>query len=187
MKTSLATTLSVVGVLAAGSVAFAVNTSVLDSADQTPTASQALEATITDLATAEATAEATPVTGQSVNTVAPPVTVASATGVQTSYNIDGVAVVTLSREGESLSVVSVTPVSGYTYTALNESISRIEIRFTKGSSVLKFHADIIGDRVVTSVMNEPQLSGAPTRPHSHDEEHDEDHDEEHGDGEHDDD
>ena len=183
MKTSLATTLSVVGVLAAGSVAFAVNTSVLDSADQTPTASQALEATITDLATAEAT----PVTGQSVNTVAPPVTVASATGVQTSYNIDGVAVVTLSREGESLSVVSVTPVSGYTYTALNESISRIEIRFTKGSSVLKFHADIIGDRVVTSVMNEPQMSGAPTRPHSHDEEHDEDHDEDHEEGEHDDD
>ena len=183
MKTSLATTLSVVGVLAAGSVAFAVNTSVLDSADQTPTASQALEATITDLATVEAT----PVSGQSVNTVAPPVTVASATDVQTSYNIDGVAVVTLSRNGESLSVVSVTPVSGYTYTAINESISRIEIRFTKGSAVLKFHADIIGDRVVTSVMNEPQLSGAPTRPHSHDEEHDEDHDEEHEDGEHDDD
>lgn len=183
MKTSLATTLSVVGVLAAGSVAFAVNTSVLDSADQTPTASQALEATITDLATVEAT----PVSGQSVNTVAPPVTVASATDVQTSYNIDGVAVVTLSRNGESLSVVSVTPVSGYTYTAINESISRIEIRFTKGSAVLKFHADIIGDRVVTSVMNEPQMSGAPTRPHSHDEEHDEDHDEEHGDGEHDDD
>lgn len=187
MKTSLATTLSVVGVLAAGSVAFAVNTSVLDSADQTPSASQALEATITDLATAVAT----PVSGQSVNTVAPPATVESETAVQTSYNIDGVAVVTLSHDGESLSVVSVTPVSGYTYTASNESNSRIEIRFTKGSAVLKFHADIIGDRVVTSVMNEPQVSGAPTRPQSHDEEHDdehdEDHDEDHEDGEHDDD
>ena len=179
MKTSLATTLSVFGVLAAGSVAFAVNTSVLDSANQTPTASQALEATITDLATAEAT----PVSGQSVNTVAPPAKVESETSVQTSYNIDGVAVVTLSHDGESLSVVSVTPVSGYTYTASNESNSRIEIRFTKGSAVLKFHADIIGDRVVNSVMNEPQVSGAPTRPHSHDEEHDEDHE----DGEHDDD
>lgn len=183
MKTSLATTLSVIGVIAAGSVAYAVNTSVLDSADQTPTASQALEATITDLATEAAS----PVSGQSVNTVAPPATAPSATAVQTSYNIDGVAVVTLSRDGESLSVVSVTPVSGYTYAATNESISRIEIRFTKGAAVLKFHADIIGDRVVTSVMNEPQASGASPRPHSHGEEHDEDHEEDHEDGEHDDD
>jgi len=187
MKTSLATTLSVIGVIAAGSVAYAVNTSVLDSADQTPTARQALEATITDLATQEAS----PVSDQSVNTVAPTATVPSATAVQTSYNIDGVAVVTLSRDGESLSVVSVTPVSGYTYAATNESISRIEIRFTKGAAVLKFHADIIGDRVVTSVMNEPQASGAAPRPHSHDEEHeedhDEDHDEDHEEGEHDDD
>lgn len=183
MKTSLATTLSVVGVLAAGSVAFAVNTSVLDSAQQTPTASQALEATITDLATAETT----PVSGQSVISVAPHATVLGATAVQTSYNIDGVAVVTLSRDSESLSVVSVTPVSGYTYTASNEGISRIEIRFTKGSAVLKFHADIIGDRVVTSVMNESQASGAHTRPHSHDEDHDEEHDEDHENDEHDDD
>jgi len=179
MKTSLATTLSVVGVLAAGGVAFVVNTSVLDSADQTPTASQAFEATITDLATEAATL----VSGRSVDTAAPPATTPSTTAVQTSYNIDGVAVVTLSRDGESLSVVSVTPVSGYTYVATDESISRIEIRFTKGAAVLKFHADIIGDRIVTSVMNEPQASGASPRPHSHDEDHDEDHE----DGEHDDD
>ncbi len=51
MKTSIATTLSVVGVLAAGGVAFAVNTSVLDTATNQFSASQALEANIADIAT----------------------------------------------------------------------------------------------------------------------------------------
>lgn len=167
MKTSLATTLSVVGVLAAGGVAFAVNTSVLDSATQEPSASQALEATITDIAAGTSS----PVSGQSATTVAPPATDGSASAIQTTYNIDGVAVVTLSRDGGSLSVVSVAPMAGYTYEAANESASRIEIKFSKGNSVMKFHADIIGDRVVTSVMNQPPTSSGAKRPHAHNESH----------------
>ena len=183
MKTSLATTLSVVGVLAAGSVAFAVNTSVLDSATQEPNASQALEATITDIATGSSS----PVSGQSADTVVPLLPAEGATAVQTTYNINGVAVVTLSQDGDLLSVVNVVPSAGYTYKAMNESASRVEIKFTNGTSTMKFHADIIDNRIVTSVMNEPQASGVSPRPHSHDEEHEEEHEQEHEEGEHDDD
>ncbi|NBY13119.1 MAG: hypothetical protein EBQ75_09780 [Actinobacteria bacterium] len=46
MKTSLATTISVVGVLAAGGVALAVNSSVLDSATMTAENAPALQAEV---------------------------------------------------------------------------------------------------------------------------------------------
>lgn len=187
MKTSIATTLSVVGVLAAGGVAFAVNTSVLDTATNQFSASQALEANIADIATGDSGAEisaeqANPVSGQSATDTIAPATKAeapSATAVETSYNIAGIGVVTLSQNGNSLSVANVVPVSGYTFASMNESASRIEVVFKNGTKTLKFHADIIGDRIITSVLNEPApIAGAP-RPKSHDEEHDEDHDEDH--------
>ena len=189
MKTSIATTLSVVGVLAAGGVALAVNTSVLDTATNPVSASQALEANIADIASGDSGAattqeQANPVTGQAVtDTVAPDATAVapSATAaVETLYNIAGVGVVTLSQNGNSLSVANVVPASGYTFSSMNESATRIEIIFKNGTKTLKFHADIIGDRIITSVLNEPAgMNGAP-RPHHHGEDHDDDH--EGGDG-----
>jgi len=172
MKTSIATTLSVVGVLAAGGVAFAVNTSVLDTATNQFSASQALEANIADIATDDS---------DSSTTVEPPA------AAETSYNIDGIGVVTLSQSGNSLSVANVVPASGYTFSSMNESASRIEIIFKNGTKTLKFHADIIGGRIITSVLNEPTaVAGAP-RPHRHGEDHDEDHEDGHEEGEDDDD
>ena len=195
MKTSIATTLSVVGVLAAGGVAFAVNTSVLDTATNQFSASQALEANIADIATGDSDAaiseeQANPVSGQSATDTIAPATKAeapSATAVETSYNIAGIGVVTLSQNGSALSVANVAPVSGYTFTSMNESASRIEVIFKNGTKMLKFHADIIGDRIITSVLNEPtDPSGAPRMKH-HGEDHDDDHDGNHEEGEDDDD
>jgi hypothetical protein len=195
MKTSIATTLSVVGVLAAGGVAFAVNTSVLDTATNQFSASQALEANIADIATGDSGAaiseeQANPVSGQSATDTIAPATKAeapSATAVETSYNIAGIGVVTLSHNGSALSVANVAPVSGYTFTSMNESASRIEVIFKNGTKTLKFHADIIGDRIITSVLNEPtDPSGAPRMKHRG-EDHDDDHDGNHEEGEDDDD
>jgi hypothetical protein len=172
MKKSIATTLSVVGVLAAGGVAFAVNTSVLDTATNQFSASQALEANIADIASGS---------GSSETTVAP------SAAAETSYNIDGIGIVTLSQSGGTLSVANVEPVSGYTYSSVNESASRIEVTFKNDTKMLKFHADIIGDRIITSVLNEPtDPSGAPRMKH-HGEDHDDDHDGNHEEGEDDDD
>ena len=55
MKTSLATTLSITGVLAAGALAFTVNTSVLDNAVTTSEAAPALQADVVAVAVEPAT------------------------------------------------------------------------------------------------------------------------------------
>jgi hypothetical protein len=176
MKTTFATTFSIVGVLAAGGIAFAVNTSVLDTATNQISASQAIVAETVGIVPTENA----PVVEPTATTVAPPAI------VETAYNIAGVGVVTLSQNSNALSVSKVVPASGYTFTSVNESVSRIEVTFKSGSKTLKFHAEIIGGRIITSVLNEPTpLDGAP-HPKTHDEDHDEDHHEE-GEGEDDDD
>ena len=175
MKTSLATILSVTGVLAAGALAFTVNTSVLDNAVTTAEAAPALQADVIAVSNF----------APSAATTAPVTTAAAAAptvAAQSTYNIDGVAAITLSLDTNSLSVVSVTPVSGYTFAATTESNSRIAVALTLGGSVMTFHAEVLDGRIVTSVVAEqPRISNAAPKTRSYD---DDDEKNEHEDSEH---
>jgi len=162
MKTTFATTFSIVGVLAAGGIAFAVNTSVLDNATNQFSASQALEAEVDGIVLAQNSSTTDP----TAITVAPPAI------VETAYNIAGVAVVTLAQNGTSLSVANVAPAGDYTYSTVNETASRVLVTFTSGIKTVKFRAEIIGDRIITSVLNEPAPTATAPRPRTQDDDED---------------
>ena len=180
MKTSLATILSVTGVLAAGALAFTVNTSVLDNAVTTAEAAPALQADVIALSNfAPSAATSAP----SASTTAPVTTAAAAAAeptvaAQSTYNIEGVAAITLALDTNSLSVVSVTPVGGYTFAATTESNSRIAVALKLGDSVMTFHAEVLDGRIVTSVVAEqPRISNAAPKTRSYDDDDDDDDDE----------
>lgn len=190
MKTSLATILSVTGVLAAGALAFAVNTSVLDHAVTTSEAAPALQADVVPLAdftpSGVSTSAVTTQVAPAPAPVAPAVTaeVAAAVAAQSTYNIDGVAAITLALSDNSLSVVSVTPASGYTAAATAVSASRIEVVLTKSNSVMKFSAQVLDGRIVTSVVAEqPRVSTAA--PSNYNDDDDDENDDEHEENEND--
>lgn len=158
MKSSLATAISVGAVLAAGGIAYAVNTSVLDAtvtAEQAPAGSARRidEPSTTDTAVAgTGTTVADP--GQTVDaqvaaTTAPPAT-------RSAYDVQGLGIVTLEQTEATLAVVSVATEPGVSADSVQESATRVEVRFVDASGQsVKFHADVIGGRVVTSVMREP--------------------------------
>lgn len=198
MKPSLATAISFGAVLAAGGVAFAVNTSVLDAtvtAEQAPAdTARLVDQTATTVAAT--TGAATTVDGagtdqavvnQAATTTMPPAT-------RSAYDVQGLGIVTLEQASASLTVVSVASTSGVTAEAIQESATRIEVRFVDASGQsVKFHADVIGGRIVTSVMREP-VGGprAGTRPphgagHHDDDRHEDDERDGHEDREDDDD
>ena len=182
MKTSLATMLSVTGVLAAGALAFAVNTSVLDQAVTTSEAAPALQADVVPLADfTPSGVTASAVTTQGVPAPAPApapavtAEVAAAVAAQSTYNIDGVAAITLARSDNSLSVVSVTPAGGYTAAATAVSASRIEVVLTRSNSVMKFSAQVLDGRIVTSVVAEqPRVTSTAPSKYNDDEGDDDD-------------
>jgi len=177
MKTTHATTFSIVGVLAAGGIAFAVNTSVLDNATNQYSASQALEAEVAGIVLAQNSSAADP----TAITVAPPAI------VETAYNIAGVAVVTLAQNGSSLSVANVAPAGDYTYSTVNETASRVLVTFTSGVKTMKFRAEVIGDRIITSVLNETAPTATTPRPRTQDDDEDNERENHDNEGENDDD
>lgn len=177
MKTTFATTFSIVGVLAAGGIAFAVNTSVLDNATNQFSASQALEAEVAGIVLAQNSSTTDP----TAITVAPPAI------VETAYNIAGVAVVTLAQNGTSLSVANVAPAGDYTYSTVNETASRVLVTFTSGIKTMKFRAEIIGDRIITSVLNETAPTATAPRPRTQDDDEDNERETHENEGEDDDD
>jgi hypothetical protein len=184
MKTSLATVLSITGVLAAGALAFTVNTSVLDNAVTTSEAAPALQAEVIALSNFAPSAVTTPTAAAVAVAVEPTV------AAQSTYNIDGVAAITLSLDTNSLKVVSVAPVNGYMFAATAESNSRIAVALTLGDSVMTFHAEVLDGRIITSIIAvQPKISSAAPKMRSNDEnddheenEHEENEHEEEGEG-----
>ena len=217
MKTSLATSISIVGVLAAGGVALAVNTSVLDSATMTAENAPALQAEVLPITSSDdgqGVLSSDPVAAQAAETDGAPATVVSvdptgttipsspstlvaptpsqsASPIRTAYNVQGFGVVTLEQSTNTLTVVSVTAESGVKHVVKQESQTRIEVLFTSAAGIgIKFHADVMNGRTITSVMNEQpprSLKGQKREDHDDDEHEEDEHEEEHESGEHDDD
>lgn len=174
--------------LAAGGVAFAVNTSVLDAtvtAEQAPAGTARLvdePATTAPALAAESTVadSGQSVVAQEATTTLPPAT-------RSAYDVQGLGIVTLEQTATALTVVSVDAATGVTAESIQESATRIEVRFVdRAGQFVKFHADVIGGRIVTSVMREPSGGArAGARPpqddsrdggHHGDDDHDDDHD-----------
>lgn len=158
MKTSLATTLSIVGVLATGGLAMAVNTTVLDSTVSSVEGSPALaEANVSVSAlSVTSTVPSEPVSPASETTLAP-------TSVQSAYDVEGAGIVTLEQNASVLTVLSVNPVSGWTYNSTVERTNRVEVEFTDGTQDVKFTAELLDGRIITAVEATDTKVSAPRK------------------------
>lgn len=148
-----------VGVLATGGAAFAANTSVLGSIIPSFQRSSTLAVAETIVPFIDLSIEPVAIGGAVVvNTTVFPAVTTSTTLVPApskfAYNISGVGIVTLKQNFASLEVVSVKPVSGWTYVAENESVTRVEIEFENRTKGVEFRAQLLDGRIITAVTVE---------------------------------
>ena len=185
MKTSLATTISIAGVVAAGAFTVAVNSSMLNSVS-TSTDIAAVEAPvlmsgssiITDLSiplaidvpgqgvgSQSAIEDRSATTSSPLQVNAPTTTVQVGQTIVSSYSIEGAASLKLVQSANHLSVGGVNPEDGYVFSADNVSPTRVIVTLTNATQRLKFNAEIIGGRVVTSLISSdvvaPVVTAAP--------------------------
>lgn len=191
MKIPTATTISILGVLAAGGIAFAVNTSVLDTAATTSTYSPAVQAAVVPIANVAAPVAAAGEPVTETSSAAPPTTVA-ASETTTAYDVAGFGVVLVAQSVDTLSVTAVQPLAGVTYEVEPESPSRIEVEFRAANGqAVEFRAALVSGRIVTSVVNDTESYQASDRDDDHDDDHEDDdhddHDDDHDVDDHDDD
>lgn len=185
MKKSIATIISVAGVLGAGAAAYAVNSSVLSA-----TSSNELVAATVPVATfAPSGSTVTPgggvVTAGAVTTATaptPPVvenTIPSST--RTTYKVGGAGTVVLDSAGGTIAVVGINPGSGWTARKVERDPSEIEVDFVSSTMKVEFTARLANGRISTFVESE-RLTTSSTRPHDdddddrHEDHHDDDHD-----------
>ena len=134
-----------IGSTATGGVVVAVNTTVLDStASSVPTDTSVPETQVLVGPTTSVVAAVTP------QPTVVPATDAPTSG-QSAYNIPGVGIISLKYDSTSLKIISVIPVSGWTYDAEYRDATRVEIEFENDSRSVVFRAELLDGRVVTAI------------------------------------
>ena len=164
MKTSVATTVSLVAVLAAGGLAFAVNTraltdtSVVDGSVPAfaivATASKLTNATLPAPSTTTSTAQSMVAgTSSSTTTSTAQSMVAGTSSAETSeYEIVGIGVIVVQKDGESLKVMNVNPSAGFTYSSLQKSSDQVQVDLASATQIVEFRARLLDGRIINDVQ-----------------------------------
>ena len=188
MKTRIATAISVIGVLTAGTAAAMVNTQIFES-----------QPTVSDESSAMLAPQPTTV-GLSLDPESTSTTtgINPGTGSLTEFVIGEAGVVTVDVIDGQLRIVAASAFDGWTITEQEEKLDedRVEVYFTSGSITVEFDADYIDGRIVPDIDSQqvtvvPSNGGtdttSPSAPASTSPTYDDDEDDDHDDDDHDDD
>lgn len=172
MKSSLATSLSIVGVIAAGGAAMGLNTAVLTSkSGGNDLVQQVLEQTAT---TVDAGTSAVDVVGAAAQ---------SAAGETTTFTIGSAGTVTVTVLGSSLEVTDITAETGWTASPPRYADStHVKVHFTSAAQRLEVKVSLVDGVPQVTVEDDSgaPAPGYPTGDDHDDEDHDDDdHNEEH--------
>ncbi|MEY2966742.1 MAG: hypothetical protein RLY50_792 [Actinomycetota bacterium] len=206
MKKSIASVISVAGVLGAGAAAYAVNTSVL-----TATSSNNLVAATAPVQTfgqtmapavasnggigasgivvapptgdlaQQAPATTAPVSSQTTATpiaVAPLSSTPVAASSLTTYKVGTAGAVVIDAADSRLAVASATPAAGWTARKIVHSNTHSEVVFSSSTMTVYFEATLSNGSVSTSVRSEAVAPPVTSRPPRHDDDDNDDHDHE---------
>lgn len=215
MKSSIATALSLSGVLAAGAIALAANTNVLDGGVSTAKGAPAMAAQVvvpvgegstTTAAKVANQATGAPLAGSAGNltskdagsdspdTTIPgdsPDTTVPTEDSETAYTLPGIGTVNVAVVGGALGIASVDAVDGWSYEIRDSDRGDgYEVIFTKDSdgTTYEFNVALIDGRVVTSIRDITEQPDYPSYEDDDDDDEEyEDHedDEDHEDEDHD--
>ncbi len=200
MKTRIATAISVIGVLSAGTAAAMVNTQIFESQPTVSDESSAMLAPPPTKVDLSFDAESTSTTVADL----------LGTGSLTEYVVGDAGIVTVDVIEGELRIVSAVASEGWTITEQEEKLDedRVEVSFTSGSLRVEFDADYVDGEIVPDIDSEqltigaapsngatattsPSVSASPstspttaaTLPTYRDDDHDDDHDDEYEDHE----
>ena len=207
MKSSMATALSVTGILAAGGIALAANTNLLDGGVSTVKGSPARAAAVVTTSTlpgsetpsqgAASGTQTTLATGgtisaksdtsdpNSTDTPSSPDTTIPDSSTDTTYTVPGVGNVTVTVTDGVMSVSYVSDLSGWSHTIRPALAGRgYDVTFVNSSTgtTYEFHVALIDGRVVTSIEDVTDTPTPPTPPNYGDDDDDDDDYEHHDDG-----
>ena len=148
MKTSVATTVSLVAVLAAGGLAFAVNTRALTDTSVVDGSVPAFAI----VATASKLTNATLPAPSTTTSIAQSMVVGTSSAETSEYEIVGIGVIVVQKDGESLKVMNVNPSAGFTYSSLQKSSDQVQVDLASAKQIVEFRARLLDGRIINDVQ-----------------------------------
>lgn len=176
MKTGIATTVSVVGVIVAGVAAFAVNNSVLSASS--PSNSVVMSSNYP--------AGATPVNGGKISAAVAKAT--PITDTTTTYAVGNAGNVVLNTATGAIVVTGIAPGAAFTSEpATTDAAGVVRVRFLSSIQHLEFIAQMVNGQTKVSVkdITPASLKPAPSKQDDDDDDYDEDEEDDHHDEDHD--
>ena len=150
MKTSIATAVSFTAVLAAGGLAFAVNTRALS----TTVAVESSVPTVAAIALpSDSTNTTMPMSGATSSSIQSTVS-GSMVAESSEFELPGIGVITLQQNGDSLEVLKVNPVVGFTYRSSQQGSDQVRVELLSASQKVEFRARLLDNRIFTDVQAE---------------------------------
>ena len=149
MKTKIAMVISIAGVLVAGSAAALVNAQVLGG---TTSASPLVVDNGVQTVPTTPTVTLAPVVSSPPVAATNPAAQAVTAATQAMYAVGDSGTVTLDTAGDVLTIVGVTPASGWTVTKSEaQDSTNVEVKFQNGTTEVEFHANLLFGVVTPSV------------------------------------
>jgi hypothetical protein len=156
MKVGIATTLSIVGVLAAGAAAFAVNTSVLGSANAPATTSVSDSGILSPVDTT--------IPG-SINALNTAVVEQKPSSTTRTYAVGNSGTVVIDTSSGSVVVTSIAPAAGWTSEPAHiDAKGSVKVHFVQGANRIEFTVQMVNGAVQTVVKNETASVANTTKP-----------------------
>lgn len=174
MKTKIATALSLVGVLSAGSAAALVNTQILDGGAGSADASDVLTSSTiepspsTSDEPAPSTSDAASTTTTVVSTTEPDTTVVVTTPSTTSapsqflttFNVGEAGTVTVDVVDGKVVLVDAVPAAGWELRKAEEDDDEVEVKFTNATTLVEFKVRFRDGQLVPSVESKALGAGS---------------------------
>ncbi len=166
MKTKIATALSLVGVLSAGSAAALVNTTILDNGpaksgqsaavpEQVASTSASSSSTIANTLPSSTSASTAASTTRSTLVVTVPAASTVTTGFLTTFNVGDAGAVTVDVINGVLTIVSSTPNAGWQIVESEQKIedNKVEVNFQAATVQVEFEASFVNGQIVPEVSS----------------------------------
>jgi hypothetical protein len=176
MKTKIATALSLVGVLSAGSAAALVNTTILDNGpaksgqsaavpEQVASTSASVASTAASSSTTANTLPASTTASTTPSTIVVTVPAASTvpTGFLTTFNVGDAGAVTVDVINGGLTIVSSTPNAGWQIVKSEQKIeeNKVEVYFQAATVQVEFEASFVNGQIVPEVNSSASNGTVP--------------------------
>lgn len=183
MKSSLATSISIVGVLAAGAAAFAVNTAVLNVSPDSATATVSESSISNPTTNGKVASQNTPSpTVQTIPSQSQAVAAGAPSVAQTStYKVGESGRVILEVRDGSLRVANVLPSTNWNASRPEYEDGEVEVKFYSGAVEVEFKARLVNGEIAVFVQTENNSTDDSYEREYHD---DDDDDDDHEDDEH---